>query len=373
MWFMNPRIKGTCYDFIVDGNQIEFFDCSNNTYVKKNLIDNMQKLESLLGLNYITDRVFSSIAKYNNKVIFAPGTENRLLIYDEIEKRTEEIVLDEKKISSVENKYKFCKSIVWDEKVYLFPHSAVAIVIVDLKTYQIDYIEDWYKKAGLEQGKWAFCKVGYHMCEFCYLPFTYQNKVMWFNLKTAEYQILEVPGYDGGFTCMGSDGDDIWLAACFQPNVYRWNREANNVERFILNPTIHTEKGYSDIFIKGDYMILCPGRGKEIWLWNKKNRLLERKIDLPTKNNVYEKKVYFSHIILLDEQYLFGYSCEMGMFLKICIDTGEVFEYEINYSEEDKFDIINRIFQDKCIDNICVENPILDLKFFVEKVKRTYS
>ena len=363
---MNRKLEWLCYEFMYDSAQIFFFDSNNNVYAKKNLMDGNCKVESTLELDDKADRRFSAIARYNDNILFAPGTESYLLVYNEVEKTTRKILLDEEKITSNENRYKFGRIIVWNKKVFLFPHCAIAIVIIDLETSEVEYFEEWYKKSKIKYGEWVFKNIGCQIKEKYYLPFFKENKILCFNMDSNQWEIYEIPNCEDGFWCMEYDGENIWLAAMEKNYLYKWDMCTDNVEKIELDPTIYEEMGgSSQIISKGEYILLCPFRGNEICIFNKISKSIIRKIQLPVYNNLFR---YFSYIIIVDENYLLGFADEVKKLLKISIDTGKIEEYDNYYSEEGEYNILNTRYKQMILEKKYEENSLIDLNFFIKKI-----
>lgn len=367
---MMKDLRWQCKDFNLDGNKFEFYDNKNNVYVKMMLENETLKLIEFYQTKFANDTRWELIARYKSKIIFAPGMGAVVCIYDEENKQTENIILDAERAGISNKRDIFCKIIVWRDCIYLLPRSATAIVKIKMISYEVEYYTQWYNEINAESSGWIFSGFGYQMGAKCYLPLTYQNKILCFDLDTEKHCIYNVENVNGGFASMTYDEKDIWLAGLFENKIYQWNAQTEMLNIYEISAMQETNRGFARIFCANNNLILVPLQENAIYLWSIETKEISIRIMLPVKNEIYKKHAYFWVTNMISETEILGCSMETDTLLKINISTGQVLEFGTKYSEGVAYELLKKIFFTMSMDKNYIENEYIDLEFLLRIISK---
>ncbi len=363
---MNKKLEwGMCH-FRQDNQKLWFCDSENNTYSFLDLNTGKCGIDIFLSTEHNEKewRQYGAVAEYGNKLVFAPENTNAILIYDKDISQMEFLLLDEKRLRCHEGIYRFCGITIWEHFAYFIPCNCTVIVRVDLETMKLKYIDQWYRESKADASQWTFCRFECRVNELCFLPFTFLNKVLCFNLKTEKYQIYEIKSVAGGFSSIHYDGQFFWLAALFKPIIYRWSFSNGTIKEYVIDMGEKAiNGGFLRILSQDNKLILVPLEENFIIYFHKENETWEKALDLPEGEYQIGVDRYFSVIDICGDNMLAGFSPARKCVMKIYLGTGEIVEYPALYGEEDSVKIKEKNYQWQRNKNygICFESKILDL------------
>ena len=150
------------------------------------------------------------------------------------------------------------QAFVYNEHVYMIGGSYPAIIIIDPKTKQIEYIEKPFKDKNDNDITDAFFRAQHVLIDdTIYIPCCFDNTVLKMNLITEEYEWMKVGESSDRYSGITHDGNNFWLAPRHNSNIVKWDGQQNVYE-------IALPEGYDS----GTYFGGCCRCGDEIYLWN---------------------------------------------------------------------------------------------------------
>ena len=191
---------------------------------------------------YVSDYI--DLISTDEKLFFIPShqkEELRVLVYNI---HTEEWEYIDLRKSTVAEEHKsdltFVRGIRIDEYIFLVPTAYDAIVRINIKTYKVDYIDNWireFENKLLDGQKYYFygfvSRQFVFKDDFLYIPFAAINGLIKINVKTLEDEIVYLNSDSLGFSCIYMLNDDIFLltGGCENPNyLYIWRERENKIE-----------------------------------------------------------------------------------------------------------------------------------------------
>ena len=188
---------------------------------------------------------YGDVVEKNHRLYFAPAVQTEdicILVYDLSSKTEERIPLRQFPIRSIK-KRDFLFNNVLTVKNYVFFLGAAypAIVRLNTKTNEVDYITDWLRYIDLKKDELTvmgfFGGLQYGVeDEYLFLPCSMISGVLKLNVETLEEEFLEVDsGAQGLFGSLIYD-DERYLISCCGANSNRlilWNKTNNHVEKTV--------------------------------------------------------------------------------------------------------------------------------------------
>jgi len=242
---------------------IYFFSYDLNGLFRINLINNVT--DFLITIKeYPKDaiRLFGSVIKSGNYLIFAPLSANEILIYD-VETNEYELIPIKKRNDYKGDSAKFYATTSLDGKVYLFPSHYPAIVQLDLKTRNIKYYSDWLEKLTdyTEKGNDYFRQSVCCRNNKIIAPFCYSDDLLLFDVDDCSSQIIHIETDRTslqGFSGIVDDGNDIWLSSMFGSELYRWNYKSDQVDAYYLGNKNNNSYSYVGCLSSNGKVIVKP-------------------------------------------------------------------------------------------------------------------
>ncbi len=161
------------------------------------------------------------------KLIVIPYMVKALWIYD-IRSETWQKVT----IRNEEQAGKFVSSVLFNDKLYLFPAFYKYIVCVDLMTYSVTYLEQIYVEfSALSSEEDCFFDYNFTRCgDVLYIAEQRTNLVLQFNLATEEYTWLQIGNPNQKWLANAWDGTYFYFVPMTQGRLLRWNGQDEYVE-----------------------------------------------------------------------------------------------------------------------------------------------
>lgn len=161
------------------------------------------------------------------KLIVIPYMVKALWIYD-IQSETWQKVV----IRNEEQAGKFVSSVLYKNKLYLFPALYRYIVCVNLETYSVAYSEQIYAEyATLSSEEACLLDYNYVRCkDVLYIADQQTNLMLRFNLATEEYAWLRIGNSDQKWLANAWDGTYFYFVPLTQGRLLRWDGQEEYVE-----------------------------------------------------------------------------------------------------------------------------------------------
>ena len=246
------------------------------------------------------------------------------------------------------------QAFVYNEHVYMIGGSYPAIIIIDPKTKQIEYIEKPFKDKNDNDITDAFFRAQHVLIDdTIYIPCCFNNTVLKMNLCTTEYEWIRVGESFNRYSGITFADGFFWLAPRHNSNVVRWDGRQNIYEF-----------GLSERYDVSVYFGGCCRSGDEIYFWNIVNGETFS-VDINEKTRKENKHKYvlikeFDNLTVL--QKMDGF---FEIYVKDCLDIS--FDLNIN------FNVINKKYIDndlslKCKNKIYAEGDPFSLGAFLEMI-----
>ena len=161
------------------------------------------------------------------KLIVIPYMVKALWIYD-IQPETWQKVA----IRNEEEAGKFVSSVLFNDKLYLFPAFYKYIVCVDLMTYSVTYLEQIYVEfAAVSPEEDCFFDYNFTRCgDVLYIAEQRTNFVLQFNLATEEYTWLRIGNPNQKWLANAWDGTYFYFVPLTRGHLLRWDGKDEYVE-----------------------------------------------------------------------------------------------------------------------------------------------
>lgn len=330
MNFMNNLCVGNNKCWLFDDNSRSLYSIDLNTAEMK-----MEIMLDLYRRPYYGD-YFNDLVYCDEKVIFVPGREDRIYIYDTKEKKSSYIEIEkayrEKSFKSI---YAFINGIVMDRYLYLIPYIYQTCIKLNLDDMSIEYIpfENYFQ-----------CTIGMYKRgvkvndrEIALLS-RENNGIEFYDVVENKFERFRVGNEDTYYEDICFDGSQYWLTD-YKGNLLQWNR-TNNLIKKIFNyqenkiPTIGNRRPINERRI-----YVCDSF---IWLFD--YDYFPVKVNL--ENGYWEiisDLVFQSSDI---EKYNVVFSCRKeGCFILCakCIDSIVIFEHKSNDIKRISMNLTKRI------------------------------
>ena len=364
---MKKEIRWLFYDYLSDGDEIEFFDPIYKSYIKMNLENNSYDIR-VFGLEYVYRPCqLLLLEKYQDKMIFVPGSLYYVLIYDKKDKKTQKLPLEADKFAHYTGFDKFCKVMVWKNKVYLYPRYAHSIVCIDMNTYDIKYLEDCFLDMKTHSKERVLSPNGIQKGQYAIFPCENTNKIFVYNLENDDFKFYNIKNAREGFSDIHIEEEAVWLTSNCEAKMYKWNYKDNTVSEYSLEESLTDGKIINRMIVHKEWSFFFPNGAKYIDVYDKRTMRFVKKIMLPSKETSDLKLPYFICIKAYKDKWLLGFSREMETLMKISMETGEIEEIVPDYPQKERSEILYRMLMDKP-ENITSENDWIDTKRYIEVI-----
>lgn len=360
------------YDVAVNGDNVWFYNIFFNAIFRVDL-----KTKKIAAECYfdIADKdkqfmQYMAMAYYDNKLIIAPRNAGDIIIYDLSSKECTKIPID---LSGTENVFNLFSNIrIYKDSAYIFPGRYKAIVKLDLKTYETEYIDDWYKSLGGVDNEDSVTIENVKVCgdNICMMPCWQKNAVIEFNMDTKEHKIHTVPVVENdGLADIVFDGDNYWISMKLHSDVIKWD---GGTEFSVIKNT-EFSGGFKNILQNEEYIYCIPLCGDRLFKINKQTNCLEcdrTLISEPTEE-MREITVINCNVMcckMLDSERGIIYSTYDGKVIVFNAKTGEynTFLPQIAGDDEKQF---KKYFSKILLENVIFENVEFGLWDMLDCIK----
>lgn len=217
--------KISMHDYVKIDNDVYFSALNFNGLYRMRLSGRkLVWLGAVPGENLNQKHIYGAIAENAGKLYLAPRNGNEIAVYDLNTKVFEKIPL---KYKAEGLPFKFSGVLSEGTKIYFIPARYRYLIILDVITGEMEYIEDWRKQlkvpdtyTGLLIGKGYFIKGKY-----LYMALMPANILVKMSLTTMEEVFIRIGEGKYGFAdmCLDQDGESIWFIQKGRPAILKWN------------------------------------------------------------------------------------------------------------------------------------------------------
>ncbi|MCI8292555.1 MAG: hypothetical protein HFH53_03350 [Hespellia sp.] len=231
--------------------------------------------------------LYCCVEKVENKLIFSPGMADKIAVYDLEEDFITYIPLRPLKrhYKMSQQEIKFWNVFHHNFNVYLIGYSYPAIIKLDTKSMQVEYITDWVEaieKNIKEEDTCGYFSDGHIISgDVALLSISSMKAVLELNLKSSHTKIRELKISTKGIGGLSStDGENIWLVGKERGTnvVAHWNRRIESMEEFFIEDM--DENIYDPFYAPvctDSKIFLMPLAAAHIYVLDKNDGKIEKK------------------------------------------------------------------------------------------------
>ena len=249
------KIKVLFEDGLIKEGELWFFAKYFNGLLKLNIeTGEMNIVSKIISYEYQKERLFVKLLEYQNLIVCIPMSAKEIWIYHIMDDIWESIPIHDK--DDISGFGKFFQAFIYCNKVYMIPAFYEKIVILNLESYKVEYIEflDFEAKKEQEINKDSYFRSSYAIVDnILYLASCNDNRILKFDLRTHINEWLSLNVSTSRFAGVIYDGNKFWLAPRKQGNVVIWDGDKCCKELII--PQL-PEAYYQGIIINKSEMII---------------------------------------------------------------------------------------------------------------------
>ena len=357
---------------MIDRNGI----CEIDKITRKANVVAIFRNESLLK-----QRLYFGMAKYKNKIVFAPDMANEIAIFDVNDKSVQYIKLNEVEKKSMNQQMpKFWKCISHKSDIYLMGYTYPAIIKISMDTLEVNYISDWIKY--IEEKKCRVSTCGYISDGYVIkdnkmlLPMGGISALLELDLVTNETKIINVDTPFEGIGGIASiDNKTIWMVGRGNKDnssLLCWNTEEKEMKKVKI--PIDTKDVFDPFYAPkclGDKVFLFAISAPQNYEIDS-NKLTIKPMNITTGTSSKLFKWVWNTIVPREEAGLLKYiSGQNFEWYEYNINTSKIEKYVIELNDSEQINkYVKEYSKDYLKKNILVgENEKYSLKFFIEGVK----
>lgn len=223
------------HDIAIRDGRGWFFNCYYSAIFSLDLDTLQLRLEQLLPDEYFGIYKFSNLAFYNDLLVIAPRTADKILIYDTEAHSIKTVQIKPDYIPDGAYMNLFYGLIIYGDAAYLFPGRYRTIVRLDMKTDEVTYITKWNQGLrNINPNSIVFQKVIQTGTDSCYLPCFQSNQIMKFCLSDSSYEYidLDTDSENKGFVDIVKRDDERYFISL--KNIYailEWNDKTRECKK----------------------------------------------------------------------------------------------------------------------------------------------
>lgn len=185
--------------------------------------------------------LYSSVSRWNHKLIFSPYRASNIAVYDMHSKKFETYEIPEfDKKTEHPFEYKFASMAINDDDVFFIGNTYPIIMRFNMKTKQTDLFCEWYsdfKKYGLNQGTFFF---DYHIVKKdngCFYVTSRQNNVlMEYNMERNQARCIEIGDKSSKYSTLVYGKNAYWMIDANRNVLIKFIDSTGKVEEIVKLP-----------------------------------------------------------------------------------------------------------------------------------------
>lgn len=329
-------------------------------------------------------RLYASMKKYGNNIFLVPFFANEIAVYNTVSKIFTKLPL--KKIDEFGQKKlanenaKFWCSEVYDGFLFLLPHNYPAMVIINMRTLEINYVSNFINELELQsvnneayitdvcvENGIAYCSCG---CA---------QIIVKINMKSRNVTICKIPICGNGFNGILKLGTHIWLTPRIKGGVVCYCIKRNTVTLYEKYPDGFTASyvPFHTLYQCEKGIILFPNLSDQFILLNIKTGEMENikhVSDLISGDKI-EDTYGFDNTMAysIDGKTISFMSGKDYSFYRVNIDTGEFYKtefYTTNVYPQKRFLSLGNLSLWEC--DLIGESEPFDSCMFIEYIKERH-
>ena len=252
------KISNACYEgnriwctMFHDPNLYQIDLDSKELKVVTNILDEEDEVHS-----------FIKILTYNDVLIFIQSTTNLLILMDRNTFHKERYKIPSTNKITPKLSQRFANWITYKDNLYIFGFDYNGIVKFNLKTRQLEIIDDFIKDLQVSNFNEEFCIYDYVQVDNkLFMPMINANAVLKFDMNNDTTEVHYVGDEKQRYMSGTYDGENIWLAPrdASLGDIVRWNPKTNEIKQFkdYLDENKRNAKYiFGDIFNIGNYIVM---------------------------------------------------------------------------------------------------------------------
>lgn len=213
---------------------------------------------------------YGFIAGLEDVLILAPRVSTAVMLYNITDKEFQRVEIDRQFIEKVGAFNLFSGVEIYDGNAYLIPGRFPGILKLDLSTFEITYLEDWYEPlrqtiTDFDAGRVIFARCRCRCGNKLYLPSWQNNKLMIFDLETEKYSFWEVPVFGEMLSDLCITNDALWVALRNSNKIVKINGK-EETESIVIPELEGT--GIAFIACCGRRLYIVPAYGNQLMCMN---------------------------------------------------------------------------------------------------------
>ncbi len=377
---MEERASVAIWRWANEGDDIWFIADGYHAICKLNLKSGAIEIVSTIpetGWDYPSQYV--GLFKYKNKIVTRTAKADMLCEYDLITGMFRKFYFKDQERAE---KNTLSGGVQYKQYIYFVPQGFEAIVCYDVETTEFTYYDEWIvdmRRATKtpEEGKNLFGWGSAIYQNQIVLPSETSNKVLLFDMDTAEYSIREVGAESNVYVKIICGKQYFWLMTSGYA-VVRWDIETNQTENYDKFPDGYEANEFPYAHceeIQGS--LLGLGKRKKTSLkYNNDEKTTEKMLDLlPYEEGeylsaYYKKPEIYRYIRLINESKIGGFTTYDDSFFTLHLLNGAYHKYPLrlqhDYVKENICKHLKSKFS-KCgtFPYICFENKSITLDMFI--------
>lgn len=167
-------------------------------------------------------------------LVIAPLCGGNILVYDIKNDEYEEIEIDHSQYIPQSGKHLFFDFAILGDDIYFLPGKYKAIVKINVKTKEVQYLSDWYEhiNSNEESEKGLLFRNCYYQDGMCYLPSWQGNEILIYDLNKGAFEFREVDTCIKGMSSIAWWEGHYWVSDKADNIIYQINLETGESRKF---------------------------------------------------------------------------------------------------------------------------------------------
>lgn len=202
-------------DFYLDSGKLIFSAGNFNGLYEYSIIEKKLKfIGNFINEGILSQQLYGKVNKYKQKLIYAPLAAENIALYDLESGKFGSIKLPRPKVACGYES-KFLNSIMFDNKIYMFPGYAPYIAECNLEREKVNVFDSWYDEYMKKWGKESYLLFNYDLVMIenqIYLPSAQHSGLFRYVLDRNQFQFIEVQCNCQFISTIAYDGQRFWCS-----------------------------------------------------------------------------------------------------------------------------------------------------------------
>lgn len=360
------------HNFAIKDDYLWFCNIQYNALFKMKVDTGKISFITFLPETENTFDLYSPLSFYKDLLIIAPRNGKSIIIYDTENNNIKEIKLDLKRLEDLNNINLFTSIYAYKDSAFLFPGRYPAIVKLNLHSFDVEYIDAWYKEIYPnihDCGKVVFSTAYVDKKGICLLPMWQDGILMKFDMNDCSFSI-DMVGTDS-YSNVIFDNDNIYLAYKEKNliDVIDSDKIKKTIE--ISVPNYIVESGFKKIFLFNNNIYCFPMKSNMILKYDINTKECYSVKEIPAEFLTSEYNCIWDINFLacdkISDSEIMIYSVYTSSIIILDCKTDEFREF-IPCLEPTDNTIISSAIAKKRLNSICFENEQFDINDYIEHI-----